>query len=72
MPHAIDDDTRTQRIFRARDGFGKIKSGEFDGTRRGRRGQRLQESGRIYRQYGAWPQEFYEVDGAIQQGLDKV
>jgi hypothetical protein len=26
----------------------------------------------IYRQWSVGPQKFYEVDGAIQQGLDKV
>lgn len=26
----------------------------------------------IFRQHGQWPQAYYEVEGAINQGLDKV
>ena len=26
----------------------------------------------IYRQWSLWPQKFYEVDGTIQEDLDRV
>jgi hypothetical protein len=34
LPYSIDDVNRGKRVFEARNGFGKMKSGEIEGTRR--------------------------------------